>query len=244
MGTQRKRASVRVIRIGGLTPYAEAHALQRRLVDRRADGLVDDVLLLLEHAEVITIGRRRGAEQHVHDAAGIGVIEVERGGDVTWHGPGQLVAYPLVQLDPGRVDLPGHLRALEDAIMAVLRPLGLEPCRDPRNTGVWLPSPAGPLKVCSMGIACRRWVTWHGLALNVAPELASFRRIAPCGMAPDVMTRLADHLDPCPSLEDLVAPLAEALADALREPWDGTCTRVQDCSAAASLLGTGLRAAM
>ena len=216
----------RVIRLTGLSEYRAVHALQQATIEARLRGEVPDTLLLLEHASVITVGRARGADQNVLEATGVPVVEVERGGDVTWHGPGQLVAYPIVKLEGARMDLHWHLRSLEGAVMAVCRELGLDPRRDDRNTGVWLPSAgeALPRKVCSVGIACRRWVTWHGLALNVAPDPAVWARIRPCGFDPEVMTRLADHVAPEPSLEGLTASVARALCEALELDWDGQIT--------------------
>ena len=119
-------------------------------------------ILLVEHEPVYTLGRRRGAAENVLDPGEVPVIEVERGGDVTWHGPGQLVAYPIVALPEGRRDLHRHLRELEGAAIACCEHFGLSAGRDPRNTGAWV----GGRKICSVGIACRKWVTWHGLALN------------------------------------------------------------------------------
>lgn len=206
---------VRFVRLPGRTPYAAAHALQRAWVERRAAGEVPDLVLLLEHEPTITVGRARGASDNVLLPEGIPVVEVERGGDVTWHGPGQLVAYPLVKLEGARQDLHLHLRSLEEAVIAALTGTGLAASRDPRNTGVWMPDPAGPpRKVCSVGIACRRWVTWHGLALNVDVDLAWFARIRPCGFDPSVMTTVAEHL-PGARLDAWVGPLADALAVAL-----------------------------
>jgi lipoyl(octanoyl) transferase len=193
--------------LGRGVPYAEAHALQRQVLEARIRGEVADTVLLLEHADTITVGKKLGSAGNVLDAGDIPVVTVERGGDVTWHGPGQLVAYPIV----GITDLHAHLRALEQAVIDVLADLGLEGVRDPRNSGVWL----GGRKVCSVGIACRRWVAWHGLALNVDPDLERFARIRPCGFDASIMTRLADHLDPCPTVEDLVEPLSRALGRAL-----------------------------
>lgn len=200
-----------LLRVPGRVPYAEGHALQREVLEARIRGEVPDTLILLEHEPVITVGRKAGAERSVIDAGDWPVVRVERGGDATWHGPGQLVAYPIVLLE--RRDLHAYLRALEEAVISLLADLGLRGVRDERNTGVWLPP--GPRKVCSIGIACRRWVTWHGLALNVDPDPAAFLRLRPCGFDPDVMTRLADHLDPCPTVSDLAEPLAAALSTAL-----------------------------
>lgn len=205
---------MRAVWLPGLTPYADAHALQRAWTEARAADRVDDLLLLLEHPPTITVGRAKGAASNVLAPAGVPVIDVERGGDVTWHGPGQLVAYPIVQLTGVRMDLHLHLRTLEDAVIALLDRHGLAPQRDARNTGVWLPEPDGPpRKVCSVGIACRRWVTWHGLALNVDIDLNDFTRIRPCGFEAAVMTSLQSHgLAGTPAT--WAAPLAAALATA------------------------------
>lgn len=196
------------VRLDGLTPYAAAHHLQEALVEAVAAGTLDDVVLLLEHPPTITLGRKRDAEASVLLPEGVPVVRVERGGDATWHAPGQLVVYPLVALPDGRRDLHAALRALEDAVIGLLDGLGLAAGRDPRNTGVWLDGH----KVCSIGIAVRSWVTWHGLALNVDVDLGGFARIRPCGFDADVMTRLADHLTPCPTIDALVEPLSVHLA--------------------------------
>lgn len=208
----------RYLRLPGRTPYPVAHELQQRLVAARIAGEIEDTVLLLEHDPVITVGRRREALANVLRPEGVEIVSVERGGDVTWHGPGQLVAYPIVKLVGARADVHKHLRALEDAVIGLLADLGLDPRRDARNTGVWLPGPLGNQKVCSVGVALREWVTWHGLALNVDADLDGFARINPCGFDAGVMTRLADHLDPVPSLDSLVAPLAAHLARALALP--------------------------
>jgi len=212
----------RFVWLEGISDYAEVHALQQQLLEQRAAGAIDDVVLLLEHAETITVGRQRGAAANVLFPEGVPVVDVERGGDVTWHGPGQLVAYPIVKLEGARADLHLHLRSLEQAVIDLLSGLGLDGGRDPRNTGVWLPSPSGPpRKVCSIGIACRRWVTWHGLALNVRPDPGAFRRIRPCGFEPDVMTRLLEHLGrDCPTPESLAPALAVHLAEQLQVRLD------------------------
>ena len=219
------RARAQVVRLPGLVDYREVHALQQRLIAGRLAHQMPDTVLLLEHASVITVGRARGAASNVVTPDEIPVVPVERGGDVTWHGPGQLVAYPIVWLQGERQDLHRHLHALEESVILVLRDLGLTPTRDDRNTGVWLPPRPGqgalPRKVCSVGIACRKWVTWHGLALNVAPDPAVWEQIRPCGFDASVMTRLAEHLSPTPPLDSLVPPLAHALCSTLELSWDG-----------------------
>lgn len=206
----------RALYLSGLTPYAAAHALQEALVRARINGQIDDTLLVLEHPPTITLGKRRGALENVLAGAEVPVVQVERGGDVTYHAPGQLVVYPIVALPPGRQDLRNHLRCLEEAVIHLLSGLGLDPARDERNTGVWLPAAAGPpRKVCSIGVAVRSWVSWHGLALNVDVELAGFQRIRPCGFGAEVMDRLADHLRPCPSVQELGPRLVPLLVAAL-----------------------------
>ena len=178
----------------GRIPYAEAHALQRALVEQRAAGEIEDVLLVCEHDPVYTVGRRRGAEANLLAVGDVPVVEVERGGDVTFHGPGQVVLYPIVQLEGAGRDLHAHLHRLEDVMIAACAAVGVEGLRDARNTGCWagVGTPSRVKKVGSVGIACRRWVTWHGLALNVDTDLAWFRRVNPCGFEASVMTTLAE----------------------------------------------------
>lgn len=202
----------------GLTPYREAHELQRTLVERRGRGEIEDVVLLLQHEETITIGRSRGALESVLAPGGVPVVEVERGGDATWHGEGQLVAYPILKLSGPWADLHRYLRALEQSVIDLLADRGLSADRDPRNAGVWLPCADGERrKVCSVGIACRRWVSWHGIALNVDPDLTRFQKIRPCGFGADIMTRLSDHLSPCPPARDWVEPLVAQLCAHLEQ---------------------------
>ncbi len=224
------------VRLKGLSDYREVHRLQAELVDRRARGEVPDVVLLLEHAEVITLGRAKGAEGSVLEAGPVPVVPIERGGDATWHGPGQLVAYPIVQLVGRRADLHLHLHSLEDAVIAYLEDLGLHGHRDERNTGVWLTAAGVAHKVCSIGIACRRWVSWHGLALNLSPDSAGFQRIRPCGFASEVMTRVVDHLRWAPSVGAAATPLASHLATALELDFDGRVHAVDTPDAVRALL--------
>lgn len=160
------------------------------LLEDRVEGRAPNTLLLVEHEPVYTLGRRKDARQNVLDPGDVPVLQVERGGDVTWHGPGQITAYPIVALPPGRQDLHRFMHELEEAALRTCADFGLAAQRDPRNTGVW----AGGRKLASIGVACRRWVTWHGLALNVDPDLRYFERINPCGMAPGVMTSMAKEL--------------------------------------------------
>lgn len=212
-----------VVHLLGLSSYETVHALQTKLLEARIADRIPDVVLLLEHQSVITVGRSKGAMANVLTAGDVPVVAVERGGDVTWHGPGQLVAYPIVKLKDERQDLHLHLRSLEQSVIELLADHRLQATRDDRNTGVWLPEPDGlPRKVCSVGIACRRWVTWHGLAVNVCPDLDGFNTINPCGFDTGIITRLCDHLSPPPSVQGLAAPLAAHLLRALELQREGT----------------------
>jgi lipoyl(octanoyl) transferase len=178
----------------GTEDYRTTWARQLALVEQRQRGEVGDTLLVVEHPHVFTLGRRRESAANVLAPGDVEVIEIERGGDVTYHGPGQLVAYPIVLLDGAERDLHGFLRNLEAAVIATCARAGLATDREPGKTGVWLGAEGARRKLCSMGIACRRWVTFHGLALNVATDLAYFRRINPCGFSSEIMTSMAAEL--------------------------------------------------
>src|SRR5213593_2348525 len=171
----------------GLVPYAEALAWQPALAQDRIDGrLAHDVLLLLEHPAVVSLGRNSRAD-HVLEPHGVDVFEIERGGDVTLHGPGQLVGYPILNLTGHRPDLHWYLRTLEQALIEALTRLGIAAERNPGYTGVWTRG----RKIVSIGIHVKQWVTWHGFALNVTNDLAQFGRIVPCGIAGVEMTSVA-----------------------------------------------------
>lgn len=197
----RAKPPLEVRRLGRLS-YAAAHALQEELLAARIEGRIPDQLLLLEHEPVITLGR--GGEPGPAEVGGVPVLSVERGGDATYHGPGQLVVYPILMLEEERRDLHRYLRDLEEVVIGVLAGLCVAGSRKPGLTGVWV----GERKICSLGVAVRRWVAWHGLALNVHTDLAAFHAFRPCGLDPRVMTRVSDHA-PVPA-ED---PLLEAAAE-------------------------------
>ena len=180
----------------GRLDYRAAWARQLALVDERKTGAGADRVLVVEHPHVFTLGRAQKAVANVLAPGEVEVIEIERGGDVTYHGPGQLVAYPILALGDGERDLHRFLRNLEEAVIRTCAGFGLATDRQPGATGVWCTDRAGARKkLCSIGIACRRWVTFHGLALNVATDLAYFQRINPCGFASSVMTSMAVELD-------------------------------------------------
>ena len=199
----------------GSQPYREVWARQLALVEARQKGEVADTLLLVEHAHVFTLGRSRAAEANVLAPGDVEVIGIERGGDVTYHGPGQLVAYPIVQLEDGERDLHRYLRNLEEAVIQTCGRFGLVTDREPGKTGVWIGPPGARKKLCSIGIACRKWVTFHGLALNVTTDLAYFHRINPCGFDAEVMTSMAAQLDGKIDIEAVRRVLASELGATL-----------------------------
>jgi len=187
---------LRVMRLG-LTPYVDSWALQKSIAAARQAGAVPDTLLLCEHPTVVTLGRSSTAS-HVTAtpaalaARGIEVHEVERGGDVTLHAPGQLVAYPILDLTAHRQDLHWYLRALEGTLIDALAAMAIPATRRPGLTGVWTGGADGvPRKIASIGVHARQWVTWHGVALNVTTDLSLFDLIVPCGIAGVDMTSVA-----------------------------------------------------
>jgi len=205
----------------GRRPYAPVLALQRAIVRARLDGApIGDLLLLVEHEPVVTMGRgtRPGSlplSPERLSRLGYDVAEVERGGDVTLHAPGQLVGYPIVDLAPLRPDLHWYLRTLEELLMGALDDVGIYAARNPGLTGVWV----GQRKIASIGVHVKRWITLHGFALNVTTDLVRFGVIVPCGIAGVAMTSV------------------EREAPALANPW-GACreavvARAAECFRAA-----------
>jgi lipoyl(octanoyl) transferase len=187
----------------GRVPYAEALALQERCAEARRAGAAPDRILLLEHPPVVTLGRS-AREEHLLSsrselaARGVEVFSIPRGGDVTWHGPGQLVGYPILDLAArGQRDVHRYLRDLEAALGEALSRLGVAAGTRPGTTGVFAAGGEGrPRKLASIGIGVRGWVTRHGFALNVDPDLSAFDAIVPCGLAQVEMTSVARELGP------------------------------------------------
>jgi lipoate-protein ligase B len=202
----------------GPTRYRDGLALMDALVAARAAGETGDWLVYPDHEPVLTIGRSPSEGNVRADAAtlarhGIEVVEVPRGGDVTWHGPGQLVGYPVVQLDRVGRDLHRWLRVLEDALIAALARFGLEGRRVAGRTGVWL---SDREKIASIGVAVRRWVGYHGFALNVENTLDDFALIHPCGYHDIRMTSMAERLGArSPSLSEVRSAVTAELASRL-----------------------------
>jgi len=180
----------------GLRSYAEALAFQRALAAARIARRVDrDVLLLVEHPPVITLGRSTKAgnllaTRELLAARGVELFEVERGGDVTFHGPGQLVGYPIVDLTGHKEDLHWYLRQVEEVMIRGVAPFGIVADRNPGKTGVWTRG----RKLASIGVHARQWVTWHGFALNVTTDLSYFDLMVPCGIADVTMTSVQREL--------------------------------------------------
>jgi lipoyl(octanoyl) transferase len=206
-----------VRRLGTLA-YDEAIELQRALVEDRRAGRVPDLLLLLQHPHVITLGVRREGRSHVLaspaelNGRGVSVFETGRGGDVTYHGPGQLVAYPILDLRPDRMDVHRYVRDLEQVMIEASARFGVQAARVAGLTGVWV----GGEKLGAIGVRISRWITSHGIALNVATDLSYFRLIVPCGIADRGVTsleRLLDRRIPMPEVETVFAERFAAVFD-------------------------------
>ncbi len=207
-----------LVRYLGRLPYREAWAMQRDLVARRAAGEVPDTLLLLEHDPVITLGRdgRRDSllfPEAALAARGVDLVESDRGGDATFHGPGQVVGYPIVDLRPDQKDVRRYVRALEQAMLDTLADYALSGGRDAKNPGVWLEDP--PRKIGAIGARISRWITHHGFALNVNVDLAYFGLIVPCGIPDRGVTSLQRELGHTVPLAEVMERLAGHLARGL-----------------------------
>lgn len=199
--------------------------MQRDLVAARQANAAVDTLVLVEHPEVITLGRSAKPE-NVVAANDIPVVPVERGGDVTMHGPGQLVAYPIFHLREDERDLDRYLRGLEEAIIRTCAQFGLAGHRLRGRTGVWTGGPpAEPRKLASIGIAVRRWVTLHGLALNVTIDLKRFAAINPCGFPATVMTSMAHELGSTPDFQRVKQTLVEQVGVVFSRQWRSGAAR-------------------
>jgi lipoyl(octanoyl) transferase len=201
------------IRRLGVVPYADGLALQRELVERRKAGEIPDQLLLLEHPPVITLGvKTRNERSHVIatpetlEEEGVDVFESGRGGDVTYHGPGQLVGYPILDLRPDRCDVHRYVRDLEEVLIRTAAVFGIAAGRLPGLTGVWV----GDDKLAAIGVRIARWITSHGFALNVSTNLSHFGLIVPCGISDKGVTSFEKLL----GRPVAIAAAEDAIADA------------------------------
>ena len=202
-------AELEIVR-AGLVPYEDAWARQRELHARRVAGEGPDTLLLLEHPSVYTAGKR--TEPHERPFDGTPVIDVDRGGKITWHGPGQLVGYPIVAL-PDPIDVVAYVRRLEDALIEVCAGFGLATGRVEGRSGVWVPADdtRPERKVAAIGVRVARGVTMHGFALNCDPDMTAFANMIPCGIPDAGVTSLSAELGRDISVEDALPPVEAAM---------------------------------
>ena len=199
----------------GLLEYEKALEYQRAVARARIAGTIEeDVLLLVEHPPVVTLGRS-AKERHLLAspellaARGVELFEVERGGDVTFHGPGQLVGYPIIDLKRHRRDLHWYLRQVEETLIRALGAFGIAGERSTGYTGVWTQN----RKIASIGVHARDWVTWHGFALNVSTDLGYFDLIVPCGIPAVTMTSVARETGPAVTMEEVERAVVEAFGE-------------------------------
>ncbi|HCJ12253.1 MAG: lipoyl(octanoyl) transferase [Verrucomicrobia bacterium GWF2_51_19] len=201
----------------GKTHYLDALQRQRELVDQRVAGRIDDTLIFTEHFPVITFGSAQDSESNLLvnrerlAQEGIECCQTSRGGNITYHGPGQLICYPIVQLK--NRDLHAYLRSLESVILETIAAFGLRGQRIAGKTGIWIEN----RKIAAIGIAVKHWVTYHGFALNVNPDLAHFQYIVPCGITPEegTVTSMANELPQCPTLAAVQSAAQKAFATVL-----------------------------
>jgi lipoyl(octanoyl) transferase len=197
----------------GPTSYREALELQRSIAAAVSQGTLPDTVIMLEHPPVVTLGRRTAeGELHVPDGAEVEVVETDRGGKSTFHGPGQLVCYPILDLNRHGRDVRKYCRDLEEAVIATLKPFGLEGERIDGLTGVWLTHP--PRKIASIGVHISRWVTSHGYALNVDLDVAPFTEwITACGLEDAAFTTMAGELGRPLAVDDVRPAAAAAIGE-------------------------------
>jgi len=205
----------------GLIEYREAWDLQHSLWSKRVAGDLPDLLLLLEHPHVITLGRRKNrsyliAAEDILEAMNIPIFHVERGGDVTYHGPGQLVAYPILDLKDYGYRLIRYVNQLEEVILLILKGFGIKGRKDSSIRGVWV----GEDKIASIGVAIKRWVSFHGLSLNYATDLKYFDLIHPCGLEGRKMTTLEKILETSISRERMKERICLHFKEIFERDWE------------------------
>ena len=199
----------------GVVPYAEALELQRALVEDRKAGRIPDTLLLLQHPHVVTIGVKKDGRRNIQAPPerlaelGAEVFDTGRGGDVTYHGPGQLVGYPIIDLNPDRRDVHRYVRDLEEVMIRVCADYGLTARRIGGMSGAWI----GADKIGAIGVRISRWVTSHGFAFNVTTDLDFFQLIVPCGIADRGVTSLAVATATVPSMEQVETQMVQHFAE-------------------------------
>ena len=200
--------------------YLEVLELQRTLVQLRHENSIPDTLLLVEHEPVITLGRR-GSTDNILSAAevlasqGIQIYRVERGGDVTYHGPGQVVGYPIIHLGQRKLGIRMFVELLEETVILTLADFDIGARREPQHRGVWV----GNLKVAALGVAVRRWVSFHGIALNVSPHMDHYCHINPCELGHERVTSMANLLGKPPNLAVVTQKLARKFVRLFPGNW-------------------------
>ena len=210
---------LRVIELGQM-PYDEAFGMQKRLTEERRAGTIPDTLLLMEHPPTITLGRNADRAHVVASAdelaaRGIALFDTDRGGDVTYHGPGQLVGYPILDLQqpPHSPDLHDYLRRIEEALIRTLARFGITGCRFSGYTGVWVVTDDHPPeKIAAIGIRVSRWITRHGFALNICPDLDHFTAIVPCGIHEYGVTSMSRALNRAVSVGEVAPTVIECFS--------------------------------
>lgn len=207
----------------GRVEYPDGLALQAALVEERRAGAVGDTLLLLEHPPVITLGvKTRQGPNHIIASGeelareGVTVHETGRGGDVTYHGPGQLVGYPIFDLKPDRCDVHQYVRDIEEVLIRALREFGITGARVQGLSGVWVGAAGRERKIAAIGVRISRWITSHGFALNVATDLHHFRLIVPCGIADRGVTSMEQELGRPVPMPDVEAAIVRAFEEVFR----------------------------
>jgi lipoyl(octanoyl) transferase len=204
----------------GLISYTDAYALQQRLVAARKANIIDDVLLLCEHPHVITLGRNANrnnllASEHVLRQKNVELHATNRGGDITYHGPGQIVGYPILSLERIKRDVGWYVRTLEEAMIRASAEFGVTAYRVAGKTGIWVTAVSAEEKLAAIGVHISRWVTSHGFAYNVSTDLRYFDLIVPCGITDRKATSLEKLLERCVSLAEVKPYVAHHLADLL-----------------------------
>lgn len=207
----------------GLVEYRETYHLQRKLIQQRLDGGLADIILLLEHPPTFTIGKSGSLENILVSQAylarkGISLFFTDRGGDVTYHGPGQLVAYPIIDLRDRNKDIRQYVHDLEEVVIRTLNDFSIESHRDGGHAGVWIKGE----EIAAIGLSVRRWITMHGIALNINPNLEHFSLINPCGFSDRKATSMARLLSEDVPMEEVVPRLIAHFSDVFNVhiEWD------------------------
>ena len=199
---------VLTVRDLGIVDYDDALALQTAMLEARLDRRIGDTLLMMEHPHVFTLGRGADDRFIADNPTGVPIRRVSRGGQVTYHGPGQLVGYPILKLEGSDRDVTKYLRALEAAMIDALARFGIDAAPHEAMTGVWV----GARKIASIGVGIRRWTTWHGFALNVSTDLSYFDSIVPCGIEGCRMTSICEVTNRAVSVREFAGVMRDSFA--------------------------------